>query len=168
MSNSGEFPSTPVTLEEFLLLQAKRGYGGEQTVFKRETDGSQTIEFEEGPWRLVDNFFTSEDGRFFFGHIVIFRDGKPYWYEQYDGRFSEESDLGRVNAFLHQMLQNPDPKLPIRGPVEFAQDDLYYDLDGTSLETHTSGLHNFDKEEYISVGDDRELAYVGHFRGGLI
>ncbi len=171
-----EIPEESISLREFLLLQSDFGYGGEKAAPVKEQDGSTTIEYELGPWRFHDNYFTSEDGRVYFGRVVVFLAGKPHWYAVYEGIVEPAGEPGEVYGFLKKVLRMPDPDFPIRGPVKYEEEGsrMMYELDFSDRTRISAGnLDEFDFSEYVvGIGenedDDITNLYQATFTGGRI
>ncbi len=170
-----EIPEESISLREFLLLQADFGYGGEKATPIKEEDGSTSIKYEHGPWRFHDNYFTSEDGRMYFGRVVVFLAGKPHWYAVYEGIVEPTGEPGEVYGFLKKVLRMPDVDFPVRGPMEYEDEEsgLLYCLDfssGTRVGADTTDV--FSVHEYVLTTEkdeeEPELLYQAEFYGGRI
>ena len=65
------------TLRRFILQANKLGYAsGKEKQWIKEKNRSTTILFNQGPWRMNDNFFGGEP---YGGRIIISYENKPYW-----------------------------------------------------------------------------------------
>lgn len=173
MIGKGELPHQPLTLREFLLLQSEYGYGGEKAIVKTEENGSKTIEFSHGAWRYEDNYFTSEDGRMFFGRMVVYENGKPSWYAIYEAQVDKAADPANVYGFLSEVLRSPDANFPLRGPL-FHEDEergLIYEIAFDNFtEFRENTLDEFIFREVILPNDEEGgfNLYTATFMGGVI
>jgi hypothetical protein len=171
MTGRGELPHQSLSLREFLLLQSECGYGGDKAVVKTEDNGSKTIEFSRGAWRFEDNYFVSEEGRTFFGRIVVYEAGKPTWYAVYDAHIDEMADPTRVYDFLKDMLRCPDADFPVRGPLFHEDEDrsLIYEIGFDNFtEPKDNTLDEFLFREVILPNDEDGgfALYSATFMGG--
>ena len=65
------------SLRKFTLQANKSGYvSGEEKQWIKEKDNSTTILFNQGQWKMNDNFFGGEP---YGGRIIISYENKPYW-----------------------------------------------------------------------------------------
>lgn len=87
----------------------------------KEADGSRTIEYSEGDYRMHDNFFGGEP---YGGRLVIFYKDQPVFLEVYYGQTTRPADS--VYDFLREALQHPSENTPFRGPEEYRKDNLIY------------------------------------------
>lgn len=147
------------SLKKFLLSSNKAGFAsGKSKKWIKEKDGSTTITFESGDFRMHDNFFGGEPWG---GREVIFFRGEPVWimvmYGVVDSSFK---DFKKVYKFLKKVLLNQPEDLPLRGPKLFQEDDFVY-------KNKTEGdLENFIGEEVICK-DDKQI-YKTNYAGGLV
>lgn len=120
-----------------------------------EADGSRTIEYSEGDYRMHDNFFGGEP---YGGRLVIFFKNKPVFMEVYYGQTSRPAD--KVYDFLREALQHPDKDNPYRGPAEYTKGQFTY-------KSSTEGdITNHIVKEFIYDGDDE--IYWAVIIGGLV
>jgi hypothetical protein len=146
-------------IKEFLIYSAKNGYGNAQAKITDGADGSHTIEVANGNLRLHDNYFGGEP---YGGQIVIFKDDNPVWMMVYYGAVKGLKDLTLkdVYGYLRKNLLNPDPEMPIRGPLKNRDGKWSYDLD------INGDLVDFRCEEVIKY--DNKVIYKASFAGGLV
>jgi hypothetical protein len=146
-------------IKDFLIYSANNGYGNEQIKSVTETDKSHTIEVKRGSYKSHDNYFGGEP---YGGRVVIHKADKPVWMMVYYGSISENSGLAveEIYSFLRKNLLNPDPKMPIRGPLSFKQGKWDYKAD------IKGDLTDFRCEETISY--DNQVIYKASFAGGLV
>ena len=111
-------------LRQFLVDSNRAGYaGGDEKKWIKELDGSTTIPFEKGLWRLHDNFFGGEP---FGGRMVVFRDNKAVWMMVYFGRVAGGVNPDPVYGVLRAALMEMPEDYPYRGPKGFKQGDFIY------------------------------------------
>jgi len=137
------------------LMRANMPHATGEAETINESDGSRTIEFEDGDYRMHDNFFGGEP---YGGRLVVFHKDKPLFMEVYYGQTSRPAD--EVYDFLRQALRHPSEDNPYRGPAEFKKGNFLYksSTDG-DIASHTV-------KEFIYDGDDE--IYRAVFIGGLV
>lgn len=141
-------------LKKFLMrANMPHATGTAKTV--TESDGSRTIEYSEGEYRMHDNFFGGEP---YGGRLVVFYKEKPLFLEVYYGQTTQPAD--RVYDFLREALQHPDEYNPFRGPAEYKKGSLTY------KSTTDGDVTNHTVKEYIYDGD--EEVYWAVVIGGLV
>jgi hypothetical protein len=146
-------------LRKFLIETKKAGFGaGNSKTWIKEKDGSTTIPYEFGDWRMHDNFFGGEPWG---GREIVFFKGKPVWimvmYGSVDPLFD---DFKTIYAFLQKSLRNQPEDLPLRGPKMFKEGDFVY-------KNKTEGvLENFIGEEII-LKNNKQI-YKTNYSGGLV
>lgn len=137
------------------LMRANMPHATGAAKTTKESDGSRTIEYAEGDWRMHDNFFGGEP---YGGRLVIFYKDQPVFIEVYYGQTSQPAD--EVYAFLREALQHPDEAHPFRGPAEYQKGDLIYKCETEGdISSHT--VH-----EWIYEGDTE--IYWAVIIGGLV
>ncbi len=114
---------TKVDLNELkgFLMRANMPHATGSAKTIKEPDGSRTILFEEGDYRMNDNFFGGEP---YGGRLIIFHKNEPLFLEVYYGKTSKPADA--VYDFLREALQHPGEDNPYRGPAEYKKDNLTY------------------------------------------
>lgn len=122
---------------------------------KNESDGSRTILFSEGDYRMHDNFFGGEP---YGGRLVIFYRNQPIFIEVYYGQTSKPAD--EVYGFLREALQHPDEQNPFRGPAVYKKANLTY------KSTTLGDIAKHTVEECIFEGDTE--IYSAVIMGGLV
>lgn len=141
-------------LKEF-LMRANMPHATGQAKTKSEDDGSRTIEYKEGDYRMHDNFFGGEP---YGGRLVIFFKNKPVFMEVYYGQTSRPAD--EVYDFLREALQHPAKDNPYRGPAEYTKGKFTY-------KSSTEGdITKHTVKEFIYDGDDE--IYWAVVIGGLV
>lgn len=146
-------------LKNFLIETKKAGYGaGNSKSWIKEKDGSTTIPFESGNWRMHDNFFGGEPWG---GREVVFYKGAPVWIMVMYGSVDPSvNGFEEVYAFLQKALRNQPEDLPLRGPKLLQEGEFVY-------KNKTEGnLENFFGEERIY--NNKKLIYSMKYSGGWI
>ena len=146
-------------LKKFLIETKKVGYGaGDSKNWIKEKDGSTTILFESGDFRMHDNFFGGEPWG---GREAVFYKGEPVWIMVMYGRVEPFiNDFEQVYEFLKKALRNQPENLPLRGPKIFKEGNFIY-------KNKTKGnLENFLGEEVIYKHSKK--IYKTNYFGGLI
>lgn len=147
-------------LKQFLLEANKAGYanaGGSKNWVK-EKDGSTTIEFQSGDFRMHDNFFGGEP---YGGREVIFLQNTTVWMMVYYGWVDKAyQNFKEVYPFLQKALSNPPEDIPLRGPAKFEEGGFVY---GNKWE---GNLEQYSGEETIAK-DGKEI-YRAKYNGGLV
>lgn len=147
-------------LHGYLLEVAKAGYANKdaERTWVKNPDGSTTIEHENNPWSMHDNFFGGEP---YGGREVIFYEGKPFWMMVYYGEVSKEIEKpAEIYSFLQDALSEPDPVMPIRGPKQIKANGMKYEFESQG------NIERFSGEEKIEK-DGKEI-YRASFLGGLV
>lgn len=112
-----------VNLEELraFLMQANMPHAKGTATTTKEADGSRTIEYSEGDYRMHDNFFGGEP---YGGRLVIFYKDQSIFLEVYYGKTSRPAD--EVYDFLREALQHPGKDNPYRGPAQYKKGNFTY------------------------------------------
>lgn len=145
-------------LRSFVQKANKEGYGsGRKDNWTKEKDGSTTIIFEDGDFRMHDNFFGGEPygGR----EAVSFR-GKVGWMMVYYGAVIVGQDVNKIYALIQKVLSNAPPEMPVRGPKVLEDGDLRY------KNNWQGDIEKFSGEEFIIENDQR--IYSAQYNGGLV
>ena len=144
------------TLTQFLVEANAKGYaaGVEE---KKEKDGSSTITYESGGFRMHDNFFGGEP---YGGREVVFYKGKPYWIMVYYGEVEKGIDKDEVYEFLKIALRKVPKDAPLRGPKKFKRRKWEYE------NKWEGDVEKFKGEEVI-LKDGKKVYWAGYL-GGLI
>jgi hypothetical protein len=146
-----------IDLEELksFIMKANMPHATGQAETKSESDGSRTIEYEEGNYRMHDNFFGGEP---YGGRLVVFYKDKPLFIEVYYGQTSRPAD--EVYDFLREALQHPGDDNPYRGPAEYRKGTLTY------KSSIVGDITNHTVKEFIYDGEDE--IYWAVVIGGLV
>ncbi|MCA9325096.1 hypothetical protein KDA23_03470 [Candidatus Saccharibacteria bacterium] len=140
------------------LIKANMPHATGTADIKKEGDGSRTISFSDGDYRMDDNFFGGEP---YGGRLVIFHKEKPIFIEVYYGWVhNTERPVDEVYDFLREALQYPDESMPYRGPAEYTKGSLTYRC------SVNGDMANHYLEESIFEGDTK--IYSGIVIGGLV
>lgn len=112
-------------LKEFILEANLRGYGsGDEKTREKQTDGSTTIVYIKGEWKMVDNYVGGEP---YAGMTKIFFKDKVVWSMIYYGTVSKKvNGFKEVYWFLMKSLLKMPVNYPYRGPREFIEKDWKY------------------------------------------
>ncbi len=141
-------------LKQFLMkANMPHASGTARTV--EEKDGSRTIEFSDGDYRMHDNFFGGEP---YGGRLVIFYKEQPLFMEVYYGQTTRPADA--VYGFLREALQHPDEENPFRGPANYKKGNLTYTC------TTEGNVASHTVKEFIH--DGKEQIYWAVIIGGLV
>ncbi|CAN5416734.1 hypothetical protein BH09PAT4_BH09PAT4_02320 [soil metagenome] len=148
-------------LKEVLIFAAQNGYASEDVEKNAEPNGSVSIRLQRGDWLVHDNYFTSEDGRCYYGSVVAYLADKAMWFCGYSGFVDEGGDPNEIYAFLKKAMLLPDPDFPVRGPWDFTDGIWGYHYEKTDP---SSTLERFETRETIT--QDGRQVYEGVFYGG--
>jgi hypothetical protein len=146
-------------VRRFLIAANLRGYASDDVKnWIKEKDGSTTIVYEQGDWKMHDNFFGGEP---YGGREVVFYKSKPVWMMVYYGVVVEsEIDIKELYRFLQKALKEDPESNPYRGPRNFKEESLEY------TNVWTGEADNFSGEETIhKLG---EKVYWAKYIGGFI
>lgn len=145
-------------LKHFLLEANKAGYAsGEEKQWIKNSDGSTTINFEQGDFKLHDNFFGGEP---YGGRLVVFYKNKPIWMMVYYGFVVEGVETDSVYKVLRNALMKMPEDAPFRGPKEFKEGEFTY------INNWTGNVEKYSGEEQILQGE--KLVYKANYMGGLV
>lgn len=147
-------------LRQFLLEANKAGYanaGGSKNWIK-ERDGSTTINFESGDFKMRDNYFGGEP---YGGNEVVFFENSAVWIMIYYGWVnSATEDFKGVYSFLQKALSKPPENIPLRGPSRFEEGNFVYHS------KWEGDIEQYSGEETISK-DGKEI-YRERYNGGWV
>ena len=143
-------------LRKFIIESAEHGYGA-GVATKTETDGSHTISYESGNFKLNDNFFGGEP---YGGREIIFYQNKPYWMMVYYGAVTAKIDHNLVYEVLKKALMSYPKDLPLRGPENLKNGEFEYQ------NKWQGDLKSFSGREII-LKDGKEI-YFADYSGGLV
>ena len=135
-------------IKEF-LMRANMPHAEGTAEIIQENDGSRTIEYSKGDYRLHNNFFGGEP---YGGRLVIFYKDQPVFIEVYYGQTSKPA--GEVYDFLREALRHPDYENPFRGPATYTKDAyIYKSTTEGDVASHTvkEFIYEADKEIYSAI-----------------
>jgi len=145
-------------LQKFLIAANKSGYAsGEDRKWIKEKDGSTTIPFQSGDWKMHDNFFGGEP---YGGRLVVSHKNKPVWIMVYYGWVKEGVETDSVYKVLRSALAKMPDEAPFRGPKEYKDSTFIY------KNTWQGNVEKYSGEEKISQSG--KLIYKANYLGGLI
>lgn len=144
-------------LKNFIFESGKRTYAsGDSSIKTKEADGSTTILYKSGNYKLHDNYFGGEP---YGGREVVFLEDKPIWMMVYYGLVHEGFPFGEVYAFLMESLLQTSLEAPYRGPARYVKETWKYE------NALVGELGNFSGTEKIFKDDIcvYEASYIGGF-----
>jgi hypothetical protein len=140
------------------LMRANMPHATGEAQTTAETDGSRTIQYTEGDFKMHDNFFGGEP---YGGRLVIFYQNRPVFLEAYYGRvYNTSKSADEVYIFLRKALQHPTEDTPYRGPAEYTEGTLVYTC------ACEGDVTNHTVKEYIHDGETE--IYSAIVVGGLV
>jgi len=150
-------------LINFITEANKAGYAsGQDDIWKKQPDGSTTINYKREDWLFCDNYFGGEP---FGGREVVFYQDKPVFMMTYYGRISDKTlDSKIIYSFLQKALKLFPEDKPFRGPK-----NLYEQIDGRKMmyeNNYRGEIDYFSGEEKIFI-DGKEV-YEARYAGGLV
>lgn len=145
-------------LKQFIVKAHQNGFTvQDENQFIKEANGSTTILFSDGDYKMEDNFFGGEP---YGGREVVYFKGKAVWIMLYYGKVEEGTPRDKVYSFLKEALGKQTEVKPFRGPDIYEKGDFCY-------ETHVFGkLESFSGDEQIFLKD--EQVYTADYMGGLV
>ncbi len=145
-------------LRQFVQKTNKEGYGSGKTGhWIKEKDGSTTIPFASGDFRLHDNFFGGEP---YGGREVVFFQNAPVWLMVYYGKVIPGQDILEVYKVIQKALSNAPDEMPVRGPKFLEEGEFKYENEWEGE------LEEFSGEE--SISRNGETVYNAEYMGGLV
>lgn len=146
-----------IGLKKFIFEASRATYAsGDESMKRKQADGSTTIEFKNGIYAYHDNYFGGEP---YGGREVVFIDGKPVWMMVYYG-FVHASVQGKeVYPFLIESLSNATREMPYRGPELFGNTVWKYENNLMGDVDNFSGTEKIFKDGICVY----EASYLGGF-----
>lgn len=142
--------SANVDLEELkaFLVRANMPHATGTATTTKEPDGSRSIKYEEGDYRMHDNFFGGEP---YGGRLVVFYKNEPLLLEVYYGRvYATQRTADEVYGFLREALRHPGKDNPYRGPAHYQKGQLTYkSIAEGDITNHTVKEYVYDGETEI-------------------
>jgi hypothetical protein len=164
---SEAIPKLNQDFRDFLIEAKQHGYGSSDAKQSTAKSGAKQIEYERGLFLYVDNY-AGGNPYAGFEHVAANVDGVylPIWgmsyYETHKHPDATDQELTDV---LGQVLVQPDPRLPIRGPRRWENSGVTYTM------TSDDNLEKFEAEEWIAREIDeriKRVIYTAKFMGGLV
>ena len=146
-------------LKKFLKETGKADYSSsDPKSWKKELDGSTTITFESGDWKLHDNFFGGEP---YGGREVVFYKERALWIFVYYGWIVPSSNnIQEIYDVLKRALKVGSPDTTFRGPKELTHRKFTY------RNSWKGNLEQFTGEEIIM--ENNRQVYKAKYMGGLV
>lgn len=146
-------------LKQFILEANLRGYGaGEEKTRIKQDDGSTTIKYSRGEWKMVDNYVGGEP---YAGMTKIFFKDKVVWSMVYYGTVNKKvNGFKEVYGFLMKSLLKMPVGYPYRGPKEFTEGDWKY------TNKWEGEVEQFRGEENIYLNN--EMIFWTKYVGGMV
>lgn len=140
------------------INQADRPHADGTAEVMREADGSSTITFKSGAWRMHDNFFGGEP---YGGRQVVYYNDRPVWLFVYYGQVTDRAiELEGVYNFLRLSLRQAPVNGFSRGPAIFKHGEFAY------KNTVNGSIENFKGREVILFAGKQ--VYWAEYLGGLV
>ena len=145
-------------LKSFLLAANAAGYAsGDLKNRIKESDGSTTITYTEGPWKSVDNYAGGEP---YAGATKVSFEGKVEFMMVYYGAVLLGENFNEVYAFLIKALQHMPKDFPYRGPKDYSEGEWQY------KNSWTGEVSEFSGEEEIYK--NAQKVFWTKYLGGLV
>jgi hypothetical protein len=145
-------------LQQFILEASRATYAsGNNSIKKKQKDGSTTIEYNNGEYLYHDNYFGGEP---YGGREVIFLNKKPIWMMVYYGFVHENISTRIVYSFLVKSLSQSTLEMPYRGPSSYEEGELRYENNFEGDIKSLSGVEKIYKKD--------KCIYEAKYIGGLI
>lgn len=150
-------------LKQFIIEANGEGYAAEGNEKEKknrieEPDGSKTIIYERGEWKMVDNYVGGEP---YAGMTKIFFQNRVVWSMVYYGTVVKEvNDFGEIYEFLKKSLLRMPSDYPFRGPKEFVEGEWKY------INEWIGEVEQFSGEEKIYLNEKQ--VFGTRYLGGLV
>jgi hypothetical protein len=146
-------------LKQFILEANGKGYAtGEEKTRIKENDGSMTIKYSSGEWKMVDNYVGGEP---YAGMTKIFFQEKVVWVMVYYGVVDKKvNGFKDVYGFLMKSLLQMPADYPYRGPKEFSEGEWKY------VNKWSGEVEQFKGEEKIYLKG--ETVFWTKYIGGVV
>lgn len=143
-------------IKKFIFEASRATYAsGDESIKQKEADGSTSIQYVAGEYRMHDNYFGGEP---YGGREVVFLNAKAVWMMVYYGLVYEGSNK-EVYQFLMRALSNNTEEIPYRGPLHFEEDFWRYENDFEGDVSKFSGTERIFKNDLLVY----EATYLGGF-----
>jgi hypothetical protein len=142
-------------LKQFIFEAGKKTYAANDASVKvKQADGSTTIEYSSGPFRLHDNYFGGEP---YGGREVVFLNDKAVWMMVYYGWVNQGVAHNEVYKILMEALMNAPEDSPYRGPTSFESGNWRYENNLLGNLGNFSGTEKIFKDDVCVY----EASYLG-------
>ncbi len=146
-----------IELKNFIFEASRATYAsGDESLKHKEGDGSTTIVYEKGGYKMHDNYFGGEP---YCGREVIFLENKAIWMMVYYGLVYEGVVHADVYKFLMSALSNNTNEMPYRGPTLYEKDNWRYENSFVGDVSNLSGTEKIFKDNLCVY----EASYLGGF-----
>lgn len=146
------------SLKKFILDSNKHTYStGNESLNKKEKDGSTTLTYTKGDWKIHDNFFGGEP---YGGREVVFYKDKPVWMMVYYGTVKKGVSPEVIYPILQKALRLMPKDSPFRGPTTMKERTYTYKNEWEGTIEAFSGI------ETISI--DKVILYTAQYVGGFV
>lgn len=144
-------------LKNFIFEASRATYAsGDESIKKKLSDGSTTIEYENDVYKFHDNYFGGEP---YGGREVVFLNDKPLWMMVYYGLVHDGANK-EVYGFLMESLSNTTVDIPYRGPALFEKGEWKYENKLVGDVDRFSGTEKILRNE--------QCIYEASYIGGLV
>lgn len=144
-------------LKNFILEASRATYAsGNESIKKRQPDGSTTIEYSSGSYKYHDNYFGGEP---YGGREVVFLNTKPFWIMVYYGLIYKGVSED-VYKFLIESLSKATVDMPYRGPSLYEKGEWKYKNSFSGDTEHFTGTEK--------IFRDNKCVYEASYTGGLV
>jgi hypothetical protein len=144
-------------LRKFLVDANTNGYASASAAARKEADGSTSISYVSGDWKMHDNYFGGEP---FGGREIVFYKNQPFWIMVYYGRVAQGFNPKEVFQFLKEALLSMPQEAPYRGNKYLSRDDFEY------FNEYTGKVDDFEGREKITFKG--VACYEARYFGGLV
>jgi hypothetical protein len=145
-------------LKQFIVEANGVGFAAREKNSTKENDGSMTIRYERGEWKMVDNYVGGEP---YAGMTKIFFQDKVVWSMVYYGLVDKKVDgFKEVYGFLMKSLLKMPADYPYRGPSEFIEGEWKYNNEWNGE------VEQFSGQEKIYLNN--EMIFWTKYIGGVV
>lgn len=143
-----------IDLKKFIFDASRATYAsGDESIKQKEPDGSTTIGYSSGSYRMHDNYFGGEP---YGGREVVFFNEKAVWMMVYYGLVYEGANK-EIYGFLMESLSNNTVDMPYRGPVIYEKENWKYQNETKGEAGNFSGTEKIFKDGTCVY----EASYIG-------
>ncbi|MFA5131872.1 MAG: DUF5680 domain-containing protein [Candidatus Paceibacterota bacterium] len=142
-------------LKDFIFEASRATYAsGDNSIKHKEEDGSTTISYSSGEYRMHDNYFGGEP---YGGREVIFLNNKAIWMMVYYGLVHKGVVNSEVYTFLMDSLSHNTKDIPYRGPEIYKKENWTYENKLKGEVDNFSGTEKIYKDDICVY----EASYTG-------